>query len=106
MTRDAIIRANPIVDFVRNRGHQLKSEGKNSVTDGCPVCKHKKRGQRPVTLYPETQSWNCHDCKRGGSVIDWVMAEKNVSAFEAMRILSDEQKESVLSPNEHKNKLL
>ena len=38
-------------------------------------------------IYPETQSWSCHDCKRGGSVIDWVMIERNVTAADAMRIL-------------------
>jgi uncharacterized protein DUF3987/CHC2-type zinc finger protein len=86
-TREEIIAANPIVDFVRNRGYQLKRAGKNFVTDGCPVCKHKARGHRPVMLYAETQSWNCHDCERGGSVIDWVMMEKNVSAAEAIREL-------------------
>ena len=54
-TREEIIAANPIVDFVRGRGYELKAEGNNYVTDGCPVCKHEKRGHRPVTLYTETQ---------------------------------------------------
>jgi 5S rRNA maturation endonuclease (ribonuclease M5) len=38
-------------------------------------------------IYPETQSWSCHDCKHGGSVIDWLMMEKNISAADAMRML-------------------
>jgi hypothetical protein len=38
-------------------------------------------------IYPATQSWNCHDCKMGGTVIDWVMAEQNITAAEAMHIL-------------------
>src|SRR5262249_19482085 len=44
-------------------------------------------GHRPVVLYPETESWNCHDCKRGGSVIDWLMIEMNLTAVEAMQRL-------------------
>jgi putative DNA primase/helicase len=91
MTREEIIAANPVVEFVRGRGHDLQRAGKNFVTDGCPLCKHTKRGHRPVTLYTETQSWNCHDCKRGGTVIDWVMLEKNVSAADTMRMLGNER---------------
>ena len=86
MTREQIIEANPIVDFVRNRGDELKLAGQNFVTNACPQTQH-KRGHRPVMIYPETQSWSCHDCKRGGSVIDWVMIERNVPAADAMRIL-------------------
>src|SRR5262249_8439441 len=52
----------------------------------CPQTRH-KRGHRPVMIYPETQSWSCHDCKRGGSVIDWLAIEKNISAADAMRML-------------------
>jgi Protein of unknown function (DUF3987)/CHC2 zinc finger len=86
MTRDQVIASNPIVDFVRDRGHELKRASENFVTNGCPVKQH-KRGHRPVTIYPKTQSWSCHDCKVGGTVIDWVMHEKNVTAAEAMREL-------------------
>jgi len=101
MSRAKIIEANRIVEFVRNRGHDLQRAGKNFVTDGCPVCKHQKRGHRPVTLYTETQSWNCHDCKRGGSVIDWVMSEQNVTAADAMRMLSAERNSSDLRSNDN-----
>ena len=87
MTRDEIIATNPIADFVRSRGHELKRAGSNFVTSGCPVTQH-KRGHRPVMIYPKTQSWTCHDCKVGGTVIDWVMHEKNVTAAQAMRELA------------------
>jgi 5S rRNA maturation endonuclease (ribonuclease M5) len=86
MTREEIIAANPIVDFVRSRGHELKPAGRNFVTNGCPVTQH-KRGHRPLMIYPETQSWNCHDCERGGSVIDWIKYERGCDAAEAMRLL-------------------
>jgi hypothetical protein len=87
MTREEVLSANPIADFVCNRGHELRPAGQNFVTSGCPVTQH-RRGHRPVMIYRETQSWSCHDCKVGGSVIDWVMHEKNVTAAEAMRELA------------------
>lgn len=37
VSRDDIISANPIVDFVRGRGHELKPSGDNLVTSGCPT---------------------------------------------------------------------
>ena len=86
MTRDEIIAANPIQEFVRNRGHELKRSGKNFVTNASPLTQHKP-GHRPVMIYPENNSWYDHDLKTGGSVIDWVMHEKNLSADDAMREL-------------------
>ena len=86
MTREEIITANPIADFVRDRGHALQPVGENFVTSLCPATQH-KRGHSPVMIYPKTQSWSCHDCKVGGTVIDWVMREQNVSAADAMQIL-------------------
>jgi hypothetical protein len=38
-------------------------------------------------IYQQTQSWCCHDCETGGTVIDWIMLEKNVSAAAAMQVL-------------------
>ena len=55
MARQEILAANPITDFVRNRGHVLKQAGENFISDGCPVTQHKP-GHRPVMIYPRTQS--------------------------------------------------
>jgi len=90
MTRAEIIAANPMVDFVCNRGHELRPAGRNFVTSGCPVTHH-RRGHRPVMIYPATQSWSCHDCKKGGTVIDWLVCEKNISASDAMQLLGSER---------------
>ena len=86
LDRHEVLAANPIVDFVRNRGHALMRAGENFVTSGCPAAQH-KRGHRPVMIYPKTQSWNCHDCKVGGSVIDWLAKEKGISGADALREL-------------------
>lgn len=87
MNRDELIFTNPIADFVRSRGHELKRAGENFVTSGCPVTHH-KRGHRPVMIYPKTQSWSCHDCKIGGTVIDWVAKEKGISGADALHKLA------------------
>src|SRR5260370_30377290 len=91
MTRDEVIAENPIADFVRSRGHALMRAGENFVTSECPITQH-KRGHRPVMIYPKTQSWSCHDCKVGGTVIDWVINERGCDAAEAMQILAGGRK--------------
>src|SRR4029453_16589588 len=78
---------NPIVEFVRERGHKLKERGENFETNACPVTQHSKRGHMPVTIYPASNSWTRHDCKRTGSVIDWLMLEKQIEVGQAMREL-------------------
>ena len=44
MSREEIIAANPIVEFVRSRGHELKPAGQNFVTNALPVTTQHKRG--------------------------------------------------------------
>ena len=56
MSREEIIAANPIVDFVRSRGHELKRAGQE-LCDERVVRRHSTNdGHRPVMIYPETQS--------------------------------------------------
>ena len=86
MSRNEIISKNPIADFVRSRGHELKPAGENFVTSGCPVKQH-KRGHRPVTIDVTKQVWFCNDHKVGGSVIDYVAKEKRISVADALREL-------------------
>ena len=86
MTRHEIIAANPLARFLVERGYELRSAGKNFVTNACPV-EHHKRHHRPITIDTENDLWHCNDCKRGGSIIDWLMIEKHLSAAEAMRML-------------------
>ena len=95
-TRAEIIAAHPIVEFVRRRGHKLKQQGENFVTSGCPNTTHSIKGHMPVTIYPATQTWTCHDCKKNGSVIDWLMQEKNIKVGEAMRELGGGEKSKLV----------
>jgi hypothetical protein len=38
-------------------------------------------------IYPKDNSWYCHECQKGGTIIDWEMQEKGCDAAEAMRNL-------------------
>jgi hypothetical protein len=109
MTRDEIVAANPIVEFVRSRGHELKPAGRNFITSACPVASHKKPGHRPVTIDVAKQIWHCNDCDVLGSVIDWLMHEKNVTADEAMRELgggrNDEKPRAASTSTEQAKKI-
>jgi 5S rRNA maturation endonuclease (ribonuclease M5) len=93
--RDEIIAANPIEGFLRGRGHKLIRSSENFVTSACPVGPHEKPGHRPVTIDVGKQVWHCNDHNVGGSVIDWLKTEKNISLIDAMRELgggSNDQK--------------
>jgi hypothetical protein len=105
MTRDQIIAANPLARHLTNRGYDLRKAGRNLVTNACPMAQHKKY-HRCVTIDAEKDLWHCNDCKRGGSVIDWMMIEKDLSAADAMRTLGDERNSCEQTTNEHRNRPL
>jgi hypothetical protein len=87
MTRDEIIAANPLGHFLKELHYDLRPAGNNFVTNACPVAHH-KRHHRPVTIDTGKNLWHCNDHGSGGTVIDWVMIEEDVTAAEAMRMLS------------------
>ena len=69
---------------------QLISENTTIEKDKakCPFPDHSDTNPSFV-VYPETQSFYCFGCKRGGSVIDYVMHRDGVTACEAIRILCE-----------------
>lgn len=79
MTRDEIIEANPILPFLESRGCAVRA-GK---TNRCAVKEHRPM-HYCVSIDLAKNVWNCHDCEKGGSVIDWLMIEFGISAKEAM----------------------
>ena len=100
LDRDEIIKRHPIVELLRARGHELNPSGGNFITNACPVTKH-KQPHEPVMIYPHDQSWFCHDCEKGGSVIDWLMFEKRISAGEAMQILGGDRNGVVIKTHSY-----
>ena len=87
MTREEIIAANPLARFLGDRGYELRPAGRNFVTNACPVALHKKY-HRPVSIDTKKDLWHCNDCEKGGTIIDWLMLEKDIIAKEAMRELN------------------
>jgi hypothetical protein len=93
--RSGIIRNNSLAEYLRKRDFDLCRAGANFVTNACPVAIHKP-DHRPVTIDTAKELWCCHDHKVGGSVIDWVMHERNVTAGEAMRLLGGNSNAAVI----------
>lgn len=82
MDREQIIAANPIVPFLEGRGCMIRA-GK---TNRCALTQHKPM-HYCVSIDLEKQVWCCNDCQKGGSVIDWLMIEHDITAQAAMEKL-------------------
>src|SRR5437667_207057 len=87
MNREDIIFANPLPDYLRNRGFALCPAGPNFVTNACPIEEHKKF-HRCVTIDTAQNLFHCNDCGKGGTIIDWLALEKKITPAEAMQQLS------------------
>jgi 5S rRNA maturation endonuclease (ribonuclease M5) len=87
VNRDGIIAANPLREYLRNRGFSLYASGSSLVSNACPVQQHRKF-HRCNTIDTEKNLWHCNDCRVGGSIVDWLMHERNISAADALRELS------------------
>ena len=87
MTREEVIRDNPLVDYLERRGVHFRRSGANLVTNSCPLENHKP-GHLCVTVDPQKELWNCDDHNTGGTVIDWMMKEQNLSFIDAIHALS------------------
>lgn len=83
MNRDEIIAANPIAEFLRSRGVDLKGDGSVLKARQCALAIHRK-DHWCVTVDPGKALWHCNDCDKGGTVIDWLMGAENLSVKDAM----------------------
>jgi len=86
MSRAQILKDNSLVDYLRKRGFDLKKAGANYVTNACPIGMHEP-GHRPVTIDTAKELWHCNDHERGGSIIDWIALEENITPAEVMKKL-------------------
>ena len=72
-------------------GEAGRRSGRSIKFHLCPVCGH----HDCFAFYPETNSWACFSSsnmtgRRGGSVIDYIMATRSLSCGEAIKILREE----------------
>lgn len=97
VTRDEILQLHLLTAHLSNLGVELKRSGGELVTNRCPLTTHKP-GHNCVSIEPEKQVWNCHDCGQGGSLIDWIMAETGRSASEVLKELSGQSEKPTGKP--------
>lgn len=86
MTAEEIKANNSIITFIQNRGAKLRRSGRNFVTNKCPSVEHGNM-HLCVSVDTEKRLWHCNDCNLGGSIIDWVMIEKNMDLKQALEEL-------------------
>lgn len=88
MTRDEIIKANPIHVVAKRYVAEMKQDGAELV-GLCPLHKEKTPSFR---VNPAKGLFKCFGCNQGGSVIDLVSLAEGISAGDAMKKLSEDRK--------------
>ena len=86
-TRDELLAINLLTEFLEKRGIKLVGTGRQRNTNACPNTTHKEK-HLCVSIDTDHQIFCCHDCKVGGTIIDWIMIETNQTAAEVMSYLS------------------
>lgn len=87
LTREELLEANPLDGFLAKRGFKLAGSGPKRFTNACPKAIHGQKHQC-VEISVVQQLFHCHDCKVGGTIIDWLMMERNQTAAQVMASLS------------------
>ena len=79
---EAIKTKNDIVVIIE-QFTKLRKSGRN-FTGRCPIHQDKNPS---LTVYPDSQSWHCFGCGRGGDVIDFIQGIENTDFRGATAIL-------------------
>lgn len=87
-TRDQILADNPIVPFLESRGVKIRGNGPRRTATRCAWADHKEQ-HWCVTIEVGENLFHCNDCKRGGTIIDWLMAERNASAGDVLNSFNE-----------------
>lgn len=90
ITRDEIIRDNPLLAHLTRLGCKILGSGNNRKTNRCAVRAHKPE-HWCVDIEATKQIWYCHSCKQGGSIIDWLMHERGKSVSEIIRSFNEDE---------------
>lgn len=83
MERADFIAANSLTEHIRREGIKLRRSGQELATNRCPAATHKE-DHLCVNVNEREQIFHCHDCKVGGSIIDWLMLETGQTASEVL----------------------
>lgn len=82
--KERIRRENPIIEVIGEKV-PLKPSGRNFVAL-CPL--HSDQNNPNLNVYPETESFYCFACGKGGDVFNFVMESEGIPFNEAARILA------------------
>lgn len=93
-TRDEILRENRLTSHLSTLGLKGRGAGKERSITRCALRQHKP-DHFCCTVNTDLQIWHCHDCKVGGSLIDWLMHERGQSAAEVLASFNDATAEPV-----------
>lgn len=95
---DEIARKINLVDYIEQT-EELHRKGENYFIK-CPF--HKGDDTPSLCIYPETNSWHCFGCGKGGTIYNWIMAKDNMgfkdSVERVIKILGIEFKPVVETP--------
>jgi DNA primase len=81
--KEQVRQANPIEDLAIQYT-TLKPQGK-ALSGLCPF---HSESHASFAVYPESQSWWCYGCNKGGDVFSFVMLKECLSFAEALRFLA------------------
>lgn len=83
MTRDEILTQHSLLTHLERSGIKLRGNGKERTATRCAGVAHKP-DHWCVSVDSQRELWTCHDCKTGGSLIDWLMIERGQSATDVL----------------------
>lgn len=89
VSRDDILLAHPLVQFLEKSGVNLIKKGGNFITNRCAMNQHKEK-HFCVSIDALKQIWYCNDCQVGGSVIDWIAVAGGKNPMEVFKELAKE----------------
>jgi len=96
-SREDILRAHPLADYLSDRGIKLRGSGNQRTTNRCPLQQH-KLDHWCVSVDVEPRLWHCNDCNIGGTVIDWLQHETGKPVAHIMAELSGQDTSPRPSP--------
>jgi DNA primase catalytic core len=85
--KEQVQEANPIEDVVAETVSLPPQRSPQGYKIHCPF---HHDAQPSLHVYPQTDSWWCYGCNRGGDVFDWIQLRDKVGFREALGILVDQ----------------